>query len=491
MAELPPLNRALVEFEHPAAARLLDLPEKVIQFGTGAFLRGFVGAFISEANRTGVFAGRIVAIASTNSGRDRAVAKQDGLYTLAVQGIERGQEVQRYELLTALSRAIPATSWQEVLECARNPELQLIFSNTTEVGITLDDGDAPDAQPPRSFPGKLTRFLYERAQAFEYDTDYGLVVIPCELIEDNGERLQSIVLQLASRWQLDRRFTRWIHDAVPFCNTLVDRIVPGELPAEQRAAAAERLGYQDQLITACEPYRLFAIEADEAARDRLAFAQGARDIIIAEDITAYRQRKVRLLNGAHTITVPLALQCGCETVAQATSDELIGTFLRQALLHELVPSLEVEGASDFAQQVLDRFANPYIRHALIDITLQQTMKMRVRVVPAILDYAQRFGMAPPAITFGFAAYLASLCKSAPRQDDQSVHLRALADRVVAESADSWLRYAVDACAATDVWGTDLNSVPGFAQAVGTGLVALHRLGARAALESQLTTLADA
>ncbi|HEX5871331.1 MAG TPA: hypothetical protein VFY65_12980, partial [Longimicrobium sp.] len=212
---LPPLNRALVQsaaFQArtdvgvPAPA-LLDLPERAVQFGTGAFLRGFIEPFLDEANRAGRFNGRVVMVGSTGSGRDRTLGEQDGLYTLSVQGIDGGAAVHEQRVIGSVSRALSAVDeWDAVLDCARNPDLQLVFSNTTEVGIVLDEGDAPDLSPPRSFPGKLTRFLYERALMFDFDPARGLVVLPCELIEDNGDRLRTIVLALAERWALDARF---------------------------------------------------------------------------------------------------------------------------------------------------------------------------------------------------------------------------------------------------------------------------------------------
>jgi tagaturonate reductase len=210
------------------ADELLDLPELAVQFGTGALLRGFVDDFIHRANQTGLFAGRIVAVASTGSVRDRALNEQDGLYTLVVEGIARGERVEQRRIISSLSRAISAVDdWCEVLALARTPDLQYVFSNTTEVGIVADTESGKDDSPPKSFPAKLTRFLFERAQAFDYDRARGLIVIPCELIENNGARLRDIVGSIAARWQLGDEFTRWLDAAVPFCNTLVDRIVPG------------------------------------------------------------------------------------------------------------------------------------------------------------------------------------------------------------------------------------------------------------------------
>ena len=488
MAALPPLSRdllrdatfrrtATVDLPDPA---LLDLPEKAVQFGTGAFLRGFVDAFLDEANRRGQFGGRVAAIASTASGRERVLNEQDGLYTLSVQGLENGRDVQERRVIASVSRALSgAKEWDAVLACARNADLELIFSNTTEVGIALDRDDKPDLVPPRSFPGKLTRFLYERARAFDFDVARGVTVIPCELIEENGERLCAIVLALAARWNLGSAFVDWIEAAVPFCNTLVDRIVPGVPPSGQLAALEETLGYRDAMLTTCERYRLFAIEGDDAVRERLRFAQDMAGIVIAEDITPHRQRKVRLLNGTHTAMVPVALLAGCETVLDAMEHRQVRAFIRRAMLDEIVPGLDVPYALGFAHEVLERFGNPYIRHALVDITLQATTKIRVRVVPSIVRYAERTGRPPASLTLGFAGHLLLLRDGPVRADDKGEQIRAL-----------WRKYGDDdpavaraVCADFSLWETDLSHVPGFVGLVTEYLSMLRSKGIGAALDA--------
>lgn len=483
MAPLPRLNRALVcsgalhgrGLELPTG-EMLNLPERAVQFGTGALLRGFVEHFIDVANERGLFDGRIVVVSSTGSGRDAALLEQEGLYTLVVRGVEDGATVDRRRVISSISHALSARDeWGEVLACARSPELQLVFSNTTEVGITLDEGDDPELAPPRSFPGKLTRFLYERARAFGFDRARGVVVIPCELIERNGERLREIVLALAGRWKLGAEFVRWVEGSVPFCNTLVDRIVPGAPDAETAAALREELGYDDRMTTVCEPYRLFAIEARGATREQLRFTAADPGIVVADDIAPYRERKVRLLNGAHTASVSLALLEGCETVREALEDERVGSFVREVLLEEILPTVDAPGAAEFARAVLDRFRNPYIRHALFDITLQGTMKLRVRVVPSIVRYGERFGRAPRLLARGFAAFLLFQrgdLQRARREaglpvpaDDQAEPLRALWRNGVTDATI----VARAACADAELWGTDLTRVPGFADAVASAL----------------------
>lgn len=492
---LPKLNQDLL----PTPDRsLLGLPEKAVQFGTGAFLRGFVDYFVDTANRQGLFDGRVVAIGSTGSGRDAVLNEQDGLYTLAIRGVEEGELREEYRVISSLSRALSArTDWEEVLEVARDPRIELIFSNTTEVGITLDESDSPDLAPPRSFPGKLTRFLLERGRAFDFDPGKGVVVIPCELIDDNGARLKEIVLALADRWGVEPDFARWIHEAVPFCNTLVDRIVPGTPEGAHLEQLYQKVGYQDGMLTACEVYRLFAIEGDESLRRRLTFAQADPGVLVTPDVSPFRERKVRLLNGTHTIMVPTALLCGFETVQEAVEDERVGAFTRTTLFDEIVPTLEADGAVEFARAVLDRFANPFIRHALLDITLQATMKMRVRVVPTILAYVREKGTVPEGIAFGFAMFvllmrgdLQERARAAghhvPR-DDQAEHFQALWSATGDENADLG-KLVQRICADRGLWEADLAALPGWTEAVTGHLIRGHREGPSAALDAFLATV---
>ena len=462
-----------------------NLPEKAIQFGTGAFLRGFIDFFLEQANANDAFNGRVVMVGSTGSGRDQLLNEQDGLYTLWIRGVENGEARSEFKQISSVSRALSAaTEWQQVLECARNPQLEYIFSNTTETGITLDETDSGLADPPHTFPGKLTRVLRERAVHFNYAPTRGVIVIPCELIEGNGARLKEIVLKLGELWGYGSRFTAWINECVPFCNTLVDRIVPGEPARNIMENAWSELGYRDEMLTVCEPYRLFAIETTHAVAQRLHFAAGD-NIIIADDIAPYRLRKVRLLNGAHTILVPLALLSGCRTVADAVADEKVGAFLRAVLLNELVPAVPVEGAAQFANAVIDRFRNPYIRHELVDITLQQTMKMRVRVIPSIVDYAELHGHAPVGVSLGFAAYLLFMRGNLGTSSKADNHRERLLDHWRRTSQPRELVAAV--CADRALWETDLNDVPQFTELVTGYLESMISDGVHSTLDAHLSS----
>lgn len=483
---LPRLSRSLAG--SPPAR-----PERILQFGTGAFMRGFADVFIDEACRAGRYDGRVVLVGSTGSGRASALTEQDGLYTLCVRGLEGGQPVDEAHVVASVSRALSAGSeWESVLDVARSPALQIVVSNTTEVGIADDLGDRRDLDPPRSFPGKLAAVLATRAEAFDYDPDYGVVVLPCELIKDNGDRLAEIVSAHAERWSLDRRFQPWLDRSVHFCNTLVDRIVPGT--PDDPGPLEERLGYRDSLLTVAEPYRLWAIEATPDAAARLPFAH-LDGVVVTRDVAPYRERKVRILNGGHSATVPLALLCGLGTVAEMLADEALGAFVRAVVMDEIVPALDADSdaAEAFARDVLERFANPFIRHDLRGILLQQTMKVRVRVVPSIVGFAEATGRTPACLAFGFAAFLATTRPGAlpgdvPADDAGGVWR----DRWAAffdSSPEALRQFALAACADSGLWGTDLSAVPGFAEAVADALVRLDADGPREALQAHLAEAA--
>lgn len=475
---------------------VFGLPETIVQFGTGAFLRGFVDFFIDEAIRRGAYHGRVVAIGSTPSGRDGALNEQDGLYTLVVEGTGANGPRRECRVVGSVSRALSAArEWNDVLGLARQPALDLVFSNTTEIGISLEAGDVLDAAPPPSFPGKLARFLLERGRAFGYADEAGLVVVPCELIERNGEKLRALVLTLARRWNLESAFDAWIDRAVPFCNTLVDRIVPGA-PDETRRRELEReLGYSDDLLIAAEPYRLFVIECDAKTRTRLAFAAADPRVVLTDDVTPFRERKVRILNGGHTILASVGLLAGCVTVLDGMRHAVVAPYLERLLFEDIVPSLDVPEGRQFARDVLLRFGNPYLRHALRDITVQHTAKMRVRVIPSVLRFAERARECPPLLAFGFAGYLLLIRAGlATAGQERSISLGADSEgerirelwRAATDNDETTLRDVVDrVCRDTELWQADLSRVPGFAERVGDNVVQITRKGIAAALAACL------
>lgn len=387
-------------------------PEKVLQFGTGVLLRGLPDYFIEKANRAGLFGGSIAVVKSTDKGNTDQFERQDNLYTLHIKGLEKGRDLQEVLLVSAISRVVSAASnWTAILDIARNPEVETIISNTTEVGIVLDEQDTPLASPPVSFPGKLTAVLFERFRAFNGAEDKGMVILPTELIDKNAEVLRGIVIALAERHQLGTDFIDWIKNCNHFCNTLVDRIVPGTLGASEQRQAEDQLGYSDELAIMAEPFCLWAIESSHPrVLEVLSFARVDKRVVITDDIQKFKELKLRLLNGSHTFACGLAILAGFDTVKAAMADPVFSTYVRQLMHSEIIPALSTIGidnreASEFADHVIDRFGNPYLQHQWQSISTNYTSKMRMRNLPTIARYMQRYGKVPPYMALGFAGYL--------------------------------------------------------------------------------------
>ncbi|SEI53518.1 tagaturonate reductase [Dyadobacter koreensis] len=388
---------------------VFELPEKVIQFGTGAFLRGLADYFVDKANREGVFNGRIVVVKSTDEGDLKAFDRQDNLYTLAMKGVHNGKLVEETIISSAISRVLSAkTQWSLVLDCARNPAIKIVFSNTTELGIQLVQDDIYQ-WPPVSFPGKLLAFLYARFKAFAANPNFGLVIVPTELIADNGKKLESIVLELAHRNGLEPGFIDWLEQCNSFCNSLVDRIVPGRPDIEIKKQIENELGYMDDLMIMSEYYRLWAIEGDEKVKEILSFSQIDSGVFIEPDIELYRELKLRLLNGAHTLGCGLAFLAGFPTVRESMKNPFFEAYLSNLIQNEIAVSIPYpvseERAHKFSLMVLDRFRNPYIEHKWINITHNYSAKINSRVIPAFQQFYKEYGTAPEYMTFGFAVYI--------------------------------------------------------------------------------------
>jgi tagaturonate reductase len=361
------------------------LPESILQFGAGRFLRAFADLFIHQANqKTPV--GRIVIVQSTGDDRAGGLNRQAGKYHVVIRGLENGQVVERVEMVESVSRAVVASSqWDEVRKLAKSPHLRLILSNTTEAGYTLDAQDQPSDAPPRSFPAKLLAVLRER---FEAGLP-GLTIVPCELREHNADTLQGLLLQLAGGWHLSGAFKNWLQADCVWLNTLVDRIVTGT-PKEHPLLA------EDAMLTVCEPYALWAIQTKPKAWRFMEHPA----LTWTPDVMPYFLRKVRILNGAHTALLIRAKPRGFLTVREAVNDPEMGAWLEWLLFEEIVPVLEgrVEEPVQFAKQTLERFRNPFIEHKLADIAAHHASKVQVRLVPTKMEYEAKFGKAPPLLT---------------------------------------------------------------------------------------------
>lgn len=392
---------------------IFELPEKILQFGTGVLLRGLPDYYIDEANRRGVFNGRIVVVKSTRQNSVDDFKQQDGLYTLCLRGWQEGKATSKDMINSAISRVLDSGSqWAAVLDTATNPEMKLVISNTTEVGIVLDPEDRlTEGVAPRSFPGKLLAFLWARFAHFGGDPEKGMIIIPTELIQDNGRTLKKICLELARINALPEPFIQWLDNSNEFCDSLVDRIVSGRMQPEQEAREMEKLGYKDQLMIMAEVYSLWAIQtASPETATAISFQKIDPGVIVTPDIEKYRQLKLFLLNAPHTFTCIIAQALGFQFVNEAMNDKAFEDFIRALLIQEAVPAvvaadISTEEATAFAQQVLDRFKNPFIDHRWSDISKQMTLKMGMRCLPLIRDYYTKFGVLPDRMLRGLAAYL--------------------------------------------------------------------------------------
>ncbi|TAE32334.1 MAG: tagaturonate reductase [Cytophagales bacterium] len=501
---MPTLNRSTHKAE--------TYPERVLQFGTGVLLRGLPDVYIDNANKQGIFNGSIVVVKSTDGTTD-AFVEQDNLYTVAVRGMQRGEPVEQLTTVSAISRVLSAQSnWSDVLRLAKSPSLQVIISNTTEVGLTYVEESIFNT-PPRSFPGKLTAFLYERFKDVGGSRNRGLVVIPTELVTDNGLKLREMVEKLARYNELGKLFSKWLKFHVRFCNSLVDRIVPGLPDAETRDQLAQKLGYDDALLTVAEPYNLWAIEGDDRVRDVLSFAQVNPGIIIDEDITFYRERKLRVLNGTHSFTVPACYLLGNETVYENTQNPLSAKFIERLMLDEIVPTVppglvdgtDTEAVRAFALDVLERFRNPYIEHFLLNITVHQTAKMQARNVKTIQRYYKKFNAVPPLMSTGFAGYLRFMkpvtktdegyvgeasvgggILTYPLRDDTAALFHERWQGVSTANLNSVQAFVNTVLADQALWQTDLTELPGFAETVGQRLYQMLNEGVETTLRAVLS-----
>jgi tagaturonate reductase len=471
------------------------LPEKVLQFGTGVLLRGLPDYFIDEANHNGVFNGRIVVVKSTSQGSTDIFDQQDGLYTLYVRGIKNGVMSEQAIINSSISRVLAAKEdWPAILKCAHDPEIKIIISNTTEVGIIMAEDDI-HLSPPNSFPGKLLAFLYKRYKAFEGSEESGMIIIPTELIIDNGSKLRSIVIELAAMNRLEESFIQWLQSANHFCNSLVDRIVPGKLPGDVEKEVEEKLGYTDELMIMAEPFRLWAIESgNEKVKEILSFSKTDQGVIITPGIEKFRELKLRLLNGTHTFSCGLAFLAGFETVKEAMLNDEMAAYIQRLMMLEIAPAvnndiISYKEACTYANLVIDRFSNPFIDHRWISITMNYTSKMRLRNIPLLLRHYRETDKIPENMALGFAAYLLFMkCEAGPdglyngcaNGSKYTIH-----DDAAAYFADEWRAdintFVTDVLSDKNLWDADISGLNGFAEAVKDNLCLFEQQGVLATL----------
>lgn len=475
---------------------LKEAEEKVLQFGEGVFMRAFIENFIDEMNEKAGFNGKVVLVQPRGGHPEitENFEKQDGLYTLILRGRENGEKVSKSRVISCVSRCLdPKADWDAVLACAENQSLRFIFSNTTEAGIAFDANCKLDDVPPASFPAKLTAFLYKR-----YTLGLpGFYILPCELNDNNGKLLKDCIKKYVTLWELPEDFTKWLEEENTICQTLVDRIVTGYPKAEAEAIEKE-LGYTDALLDTGEVFASFVIEAPESIKNELPFAKTDLPVVLTTDHKPYKERKVRILNGAHTSMVLGAYLAGEDIVRSCMANDTIRGFMNKCLAEEIIPTLDLDKKEleDFAAAVQERFDNPYIDHELLAIAMNSTSKWKARVMPSVLAYAERMGKLPKCLTFSFAAYAAFYHRGEALENGALIGKRNGQDYLIRddEAVLQWFydhrnddaQAFIDALVKNEnFWGDALAKVDGFAETAGEMLARILELGMAEAMKEML------
>lgn len=474
------LNYQTLEEQGYDGFLLKSAPERVLQFGEGNFLRAFVDYFIDVMNEKAGFNSKAVLVQPIDSPDGNpaadAINEQDGLYTLYLRGFENGRKVNSRRVISCVSRCLNVyRDYDAVMACADNPDLRYIACNTTEAGIVYDPSCSFTDTPPSSYPAKLAQFLYRRFQKMGTQPGRGFVILSCELIDDNGKELEACVLKYASQWNLEHAFTDWLKTENIFCSTLVDRIVTG-YPRSEAAALCEENGYEDSILDTGEIFGFWVIEGPDSLRKELPFAQAGLPVLITDNHKPYKQRKVRILNGAHTAMVLGAFLAGQDIVRDCMNDDVIMKFMNRAIYSEIIPTLSLpeKDCRDFAAAVTERFKNPFIDHALLSISLNSTSKWKARVLPSLEGYVEKFHALPKCLTASFAFYIAFYHGSGLTEKGLAAR-RAKGDaytitdeRPVLEffelhKNDSLENLVHAVCTNVSFWGKDLSEIPGFEQ----------------------------
>jgi len=468
-------------------------PVKVLQFGEGNFLRAFADYLIDCANETADFNAGVAIIEPRGGEMMPAFKEQDCVYTVCLRGREDGKEKTEYRIITSVMDAIDyVNNFDAYLSYVHSEDLRFIISNTTEAGIVYDASDRFDFCPPKSFPGKITKLLYERCVHFDYDVSKGLILLPVELIDDNGIMLKKHVCQLAKDWELGDRFLAWINEACVFASTLVDRIVTG-YPKDEAVSICEKLGYEDKLLDTAEPFGLWVIESDRPIAHELPLP--SEHVIFTDNQKPYKQRKVRILNGAHTSFSLAAYLAGHDYVIETMGDDLFVKYIKDTMFEEIIPTLTLpkDDLIFFANAVLDRFANPFIKHSLLAISLNSVSKWRARCMPTLLDSFRDSQVLPKHLTFSLAALIAFDCGTI-NAEGKLIGMRGADSYEIKDDPEVIEFFAAYAQKDADVlvdaflkneqfWGRDLTEVPGLAAATVENLSLIRKGGMRAALET--------
>ncbi|GAF03806.1 tagaturonate reductase [Saccharicrinis fermentans] len=462
-----------------------NYPFKVLQFGEGNFLRAFVDWMIYKMNKELGTPYGVVVVQPLDKGMVEYLQKQDNLYHVILQGVKDGTPIEEKELVDCIIDSVnPYTHYKRYQEYFLHPALELVVSNTTEAGISRIENEDIFATPPQSFPGKVCQLLYQRYLHFKGDKDKGLDFICCELIDKNATQLKEIVLELALSNHLEKGFMIWINDSCTFCSSLVDRIVPG-FPKDNIEQIQKELGYKDNLVVMGEYFHLWAIEAPQQTREKYPFDKAGLNVVWLEDMTQFRDKKVRILNGSHTALVPIGLLSGYETVKEAFEDSNISRFIHDMVASEVIPNIQgsPETLNKFAADILERFYNPYIRHFLKDISLNSLSKWMTRDYPSLIDGYQATGKIPQKITFSLAALLIQYkgeYNGIPFTiNDNNAHITFIQDAW--KNMQSYTDLSKRILANKKIWNTDLTTINGLTEAIATNIEDIMTNGIQSAL----------
>ena len=475
--------------------KLFNKPErkiKIMQFGEGNFLRAFVEWIIQDLNDKGAIDAGVAVVQPMPFGRVNELAAQDGLYTLRLEGIDNGENVKKSQVIDVIGDCVnPFTEYEKFLKYGESEDLQVIISNTTEAGIAVDPDDTDFTNCPKSYPGKLLALLKRRYDHFKGDMGKGLAIIPCELIDDNGDELYRCLTELAKINKMDAKFIEWMQNANHFTSTLVDRIVPG-YPRNEIEAIQEETGYIDNNVVKGEIFHLWVLKKEPHIQKVFPADKTGLNVIFADDIHPYKQRKVKILNGSHTAMVPVAYLCGIDTVGEAVNDPIIGKFVRDFVFEEVNPTINLpqDQMVAFANSVIERYRNPYIRHELMSIALNSTTKFKTRLLPTLVDYVKIKGKLPNRLLFAFAA-LVEFHKGKRGNEDIALkddpEYLAKWKELWAGFGGDYNKLAKDALGWTDAWDRDMNGLhPEITATVAKYLKAMDTKGMPCAVECVVT-----
>lgn len=466
---------------------ILDAPERVLQLGFGRFVRGFLADFLQQAVAAGHFHGRMLAVQRKADRRIQSFCEQDGLYTLVLRGRVNGEAYEAKQIVGSISRALDAESaWADVVKAGKNPDIKIITSNASEAGLALNNDDHRQSAPPPGLPGKITQLLFYRWKASPHDAEIG--IIPCELVDNNGELLRTFLIEQARRWRLEDAFVRWLQERLHVTNTIVDRIVVGTPDYRQLEREWQALGYCDQLLNCAEPFYEFILQSDDFIQRHFPVDRACSNVHFVDDVRPYRARKLLILNGSHTILAAFGQLLAIETVLEAMQDPQLGPLLTAMMANEILPAVDLPdrmAPPAYARTVLDRFSNAFVRHELRVICGNGSIKIGTRLFPIVRGYMEAFHRVPPCVAAGIACVLLAL-RDPEVEDVHADYIRGRWRQVRWDESRTLLALTRDILCKQMEWTREYIDVEPVAAAVSQAMTEIENRGVRAFLAEKLT-----